>query len=402
MGVSSATSGTPTTAPPPPSSGGSEGNDPGPLSEGACQYDDEAEIAASFTTPYNVSEWVIVTDAQPSGEAPADYWNLTSHTLTNFGVGASALDTAKWTEDVALEVTRILARASVDDIIYAPISRKFYAVGLRITGYSDCTGTEATNAQLRDARATSITGFARAAIEMLGHEVPGSYAGLDPNQIVVSAGGAPSGEFLWPNDSADGRSFNRGVLIEEFWYELALSQVPPDLVANPISVEERIAQGEQIVRNNLAAIRSAIAASSEPEWNRNSGNCLLEKILRTDTQVKYFSVGAVNSYIADNIWEQFRIAPVDYPGASDARDWIYKSAYNSPDPTKIAKTIIETYKALSLGVQRVHLKSTLSAVGDADTVTLSDWIKGEQVDPLSIYSCHLGEVTENLEWWFFR
>lgn len=386
-----------------PSKGGPEGNDYGPLSEGACRYDDETEIADSLSTPFVLHEMSVDSDAGPAGEPAHPHWNLYTYALGNFAVGEATLPASKWTEAVVTGLTEILLRGGVSNITYAPVVRKYYAVGLRVTGFSDCTGDAEANVSLRRERADTVTALMRAFITESQANDNADFERLDAVAIVQNAGGAAQGVYLADNGDRIGRSQNRAVAIEEFWYPLDTSQVPPELITNPVSVEERVEIGETLVREREDEIRVALAAfTDEPQYMLDSAACVLEKILRVDTQVRYFDVGAVNTYIADNTYEQFGIPPEDYPRATDARANLYKDAYNNPDPERLARKLIGIYRALKDGVRRVYVKSTLSAVGDADTVQLSDWMKAQTNAPRSIYSCHLGQMADNLEWWLFR
>lgn len=385
-----------------PSAGGPEGNDSGPLSEGACQYADETEITDSFTTPFVLDELSVDIAAEPAGEPPHAHWNLYTSALSNFAVNEAEMPQEKWSPEMIADLRDLVRRGAVSGITYAPVQQIFHARGLRVIGYTDCAGDADANAALRRDRADVVTALLRAAIEASQAEGNEEFALLQAAAIVQNGGGAPDGVYLFDNDSRMGRTRNRAVLIEEFWYPLDISQVPPRLLAEPASVEERIAIGETLVREREAEIRAAIAAiTTEEQYMRNSAACVLDKILREGTQVHYYRQSEVVTYINNNVWDDYGIAPVDWIGATDARETLYKDAYNNPNPAKLAAKLIAIYRELKFGVQKVNLESSLSVVGDADTVQLVEWMKAQHDDPDSIYSCHLGEVTEALEWWFW-
>lgn len=386
-----------------PSPGGPEGNDPSPLSEGACRYDDEAEIADSFTTPFVLHELGVNGAAEPAGEPPRAHWNLYEHGFSNFAVGEAGLPAEKWTQDVVLGLTELLLRASVSGITYAPVQQTFYAKGLRVIGYSDCTGNAEANASLRRDRADSVARLMRNFIETSQGQGRADYDRLVASEIIQNGGGAGQDVYLSGNETRTGRSQNRAVAIKEFWYALDISQVPQELINQPVSIGEMVEIGGTLVRERESAIREALTAiTDKPEYMRKSADCVLSKLLSEDTQLRYFDEGAVRSYINNNVWQQSGIEPADWSGATDARERLFKSAYNNPDPTALANTLVSIYSSLKLGIQRAHLESTLSVVADADTVRLTNWMKTETDDLRSIYNCHLGEVTENLEWWLFR
>lgn len=385
-----------------PSPGGPEGNDSGPLSEGACRYDDDAEIADSFTTPFVLDELGVDAAAEPDGEPPHSLWNLAFYGLRNFAVGHSDMPEEKWSADMIAGLRDLVRRGSTSGITYAPVEHVYYARGLRVQGYTDCAGDAAGNATLRAARADVVAGLLRAAIEASQAEGGDDFARLNTSDIIVDAGAAPAGDYLVDNDTRLGRSRNRAVYIEEFWYRLDISQVPPHLLAEPVSIEKKIEIGGALLREREDEIREGIATiEGEPDYMRNSANCVLDKVLRDDTQLRYYRASNVKTYIDNNVWQNYQIEPQDWTGAPHARDELFANAYDNPDPEVLAKKIVRIYRDLKFGVQEVNEQSGLSVVGDADTVRLVDWIKIETDAPKSIYNCHLGEVTPSLEWWFW-
>jgi outer membrane protein OmpA-like peptidoglycan-associated protein len=78
---------------------------------------------------------------------------------------------------------------------------------IRILGYSDCVGSEKNNLHLRKGRAERV---ARLLAEMLGK----SPAAGALKARLTTAAPAPSGDYVAPNDSVEGRARNRGVLVE--------------------------------------------------------------------------------------------------------------------------------------------------------------------------------------------
>jgi hypothetical protein len=240
---------------------------------------------------------------------------------------------------------------------------------IRISGFSDCVGTEKNNLFLRRGRAHRVHDLLR---EVAG---PG-WRELQPRITFVDA--APAGDYVADNNTADGRATNRGVLIElsrEVTFE------PEIVTANPPDTIERIVRRglELVQRLDQFGIRITV-------HQQQRIRCILLRLSRPGFDDRYLTAQGVLDYNNQNVGAA-------QPYYANATQWLLpefaiRSRRTTPDDV-IWRTLVKIDDDIIQGRAKInYYYDTHGAATPIRIQRLRDWVAQQQDDARSIYQCY--------------